>query len=210
MGIHLWSKEERYKKILQKKKSTSAEELCKGFPKEFVDYINYTRNLEFESDPDYNYLRNLLVKVLQQDNCKFDFWYDWVKEKPEITDQIAVERYINNNTNVSLELKGDDKKEKEGETKDNENEKENISLSKYNSVNTITTGNNTNNDADISRNSTDVRQNNSGFINASTEVNNTNESVGKTDNSADKKNNKKSKESKKKDKKEKNKNCSIW
>jgi len=209
-GLHVHKGEDRYKKILQKKKSTSAEELCKGFPKEFVDYINYTRNLEFESDPDYNYLRNLLVKVLQQDNCKFDFWYDWVKEKPEITDQIAVERYINNNTNVSLELKGDDKKEKEGETKDNENEKENISLSKYNSVNTITTGNNTNNDADISRNSTDVRQNNSGFINASTEVNNTNESVGKTDNSADKKNNKKSKESKKKDKKEKNKNCSIW
>ena len=109
-GLHVHKGEDRYKKILQKKRSTSAEELCKGFPKEFVDYINYTRNLEFESDPDYNYLRNLLVNVLQHENCKFDFWYDWVKEKPNITDQIAVERYINNNTNISLELKGDDKK----------------------------------------------------------------------------------------------------
>ena len=79
--------------------------MCKGFPKEFVDYINYTRNLEFEADPDYKYLRNLLVTVLEKENSKFDFWYDWVTEKPTITDEIAIGRYINNNTNISFELK---------------------------------------------------------------------------------------------------------
>jgi hypothetical protein len=204
-GLHVHKGEDRYKKILQKKKSTSAEELCKGFPKEFVDYINYTRNLEFEADPDYKYLRNLLVTVLQKENSQFDFWYDWVSEKPSINDEVAIERYINNNTNVSLELKGDDKKDKEGDTKGDENEKENVSLSKYNSMAT----NNSANEIDNSGNSTEAKPNISG-INISTDGNNiTNGSIGKAHNPDDKKNNKKGRDSKKKDKKDKTK-CSIW
>ena len=111
-GLHVHKGEDRYKKILVKKRSTSAEELCKGFPNEYVEYVNYTRNLEFEADPDYKYLRELLVTALSKQNSKFDFWYDWVSEKPTITDQISVERYINDNADVSLELKIDDKRKK--------------------------------------------------------------------------------------------------
>ena len=204
-GLHVHKGEDRYKKILQKKKSTSAEELCKGFPKEFVDYINYTRNLEFEADPDYKYLRNLLVTVLQKENSQFDFWYDWVSEKPSINDEVAIGRYINNNTNISLELKGDDKKDKERDTKDDDNEKENVSLSKYNSMAT----NNSANEIDNSGNVTEAKPNISG-INISTEGNNiTNGSIEKADNTEDKKNNKK-KDSKKKDKDKKGTKCSIW
>ena len=212
-GLQIQKGEDRYKKILQKKKATTAEELCKGFPKEFVDYINYTRNLEFEADPDYKYLRNLLVTVLEKENSKFDFWYDWVTEKPAITDEIAIGRYINNNTNISFELKSDDKKDKEGVSKSNENENENMTLSKYNSMAT----NQTNNEVNNSRHSTEIKQNISG-INISSDGNNaTNHSAGKADTSEDKKNNKKNKDSKKKDKKDKDKDkdkdkskCSIW
>ena len=210
-GLQIQKGEDRYKKILQKKKATTAEELCKGFPKEFVDYINYTRNLEFEADPDYKYLRNLLVTVLEKENSKFDFWYDWVTEKPTITDEIAIGRYINNNTNISFELKSDDKKDKEGVSKGNENENENMTLSKYNTMQT----NQTNNEVNNSRHSTEIKQNISG-INISSDGNNaTNQSAGKADTSEDKKNNKKNKDSKKKDKKDKDKDkdkskCSIW
>ncbi len=212
-GLQIQKGEDRYKKILQKKKATTAEELCKGFPKEFVDYINYTRNLEFEADPDYKYLRNLLVTVLEKENSKFDFWYDWVTEKPTITDEIAIGRYINNNTNISFELKSDDKKDKEGVSKGNENENENMTLSKYNTMQT----NQTNNEVNNTRHSTEIKQNISG-INISSDGNNaTNQSAGKADTSEDKKNNKKNKDSKKKDKKDKDKDkdkdkskCSIW
>ena len=212
-GLQIQKGEDRYKKILQKKKATTAEELCKGFPKEFVDYINYTRNLEFEADPDYKYLRNLLVTVLEKENSKFDFWYDWVTEKPTITDEIAIGRYINNNTNISFELKSDDKKDKEGVSKGKENENENMTLSKYNTMQT----NQTNNEVNNSRHSTEIKQNISG-INISSDGNNaTNQSAGKADTSEDKKNNKKNKDSKKKDKKDKDKDkdkdkskCSIW
>ena len=210
-GLQIQKGEDRYKKILQKKKATTAEELCKGFPKEFVDYINYTRNLEFEADPDYKYLRKLLETVLEKENSKFDFWYDWVTEKPTIMDEIAIGRYINNNTNISFELKSDDKKDKEGITKGNDNENENMTLSKYNTMQT----NQTNNEVNNTRHSTEIKQNISG-INISSDGNNaTSQSAGKADTSEDKKNNKKNKDSKKKDKKDKDKDkdkskCSIW
>ena len=70
-------KEDRYKKICEKKKSTSAEELCSGFPSEFATYINYTRKLTFEQDPDYDYLKGLFKTIMEKNNIKYDFEYDW-------------------------------------------------------------------------------------------------------------------------------------
>ena len=214
-GLHVHKGEDRYKKILMKKKGTTAEELCKGFPKEFVDYINYTRNLDFETDPDYKYLRGLLLSILERENCSYDFWYDWVKEKPYITEHIAVERYMKGNYNISLEISGDDKKEKEGETKenDNSNEKENNMNMRYTGLNTSAS----NNDSNGQYNSEMVKTNSAG-INIPVDNNNiSHNSIGKNDESLDKKDTKKSKD--KKNKKDKNKNgekekkdrnCLIW
>ena len=39
------NKEERYKRILQKKMETSPYDLCNGFPQEFEKYIEYTRKM---------------------------------------------------------------------------------------------------------------------------------------------------------------------
>ena len=201
-GLHVHKGEDRYKKILAKKRGTTADELCKGFPNEFAKYIEYTRNLEFEADPDYKYLRNLLVSILEKENAKFDFWYDWVKEKPNIIDHIAVERYINNNTNISLELKAEDKKENEGENKNTENENENnLSQSK---MNTLTTS--ISNNDNINQYSSQVQNSNNAGINMSVNSSITSDSTGNTKESTDKKD----KKNKKKDKKEKSKNCVIW
>ena len=136
-GLHVNKGEDRYKKILIKKKGTTPEELCKGFPKEFADYIHYTRNLEFEADPDYKYLRGLLTTVLENQKSQYDFHYDWLTEKPNITDEIAVERYIKNNPEISLELPNEEKKEKEEENKINEDEKENnMNMDKFSGLKT--------------------------------------------------------------------------
>ena len=48
-----------------KKKSTTPEELYSGFPPELAEYVRYTRNWEFEQNPDYNYLRGLFRKILE-------------------------------------------------------------------------------------------------------------------------------------------------
>jgi serine/threonine protein kinase len=190
-GLHVNKGEDRYKKILQKKKGTSAEDLCKGFPNEFVEYINYTRNLEFEADPDYKFLRGLLTTVLEKQNSQFDFYYDWLTEKPNITDEIAVERYIKNNPEISLEMP-EEKKEKEEENKINENEKENINIEKYAGLKT---------DASLEGNKKDY----------SKEVAKTDGEIHKHSNIEEMKNSDKNGDKKdKKNKDKKNKKCIIW
>ncbi len=76
-GLKVDKKEDRYKKICEKKKATSSEELCKGFPNEFASLINNTRSLQFEQEPDYEYLRGLLKSVMEKNGWKFDYEYDW-------------------------------------------------------------------------------------------------------------------------------------
>lgn len=76
-GLPVKPKEDRYVKIMEKKRDTSPEELCKGLPDEFRQYVNYTRNLQYEEDPDYNYLAGLFMNVLQEEGCEPDYNYDW-------------------------------------------------------------------------------------------------------------------------------------
>ena len=83
-GLKVDKKEDRYKKICDKKKATSAKELCEGYPKQLEHFINYTRNLKFMEVPDYDYLRNLLKEVIASENSSIDFCYDWCKSKPNI------------------------------------------------------------------------------------------------------------------------------
>jgi len=84
-GLKVDKREDRYKKIYEKKKSTSAEELCAGFPSknfiivgEFVEYISYTRNMAFEQDPDYEYLKGLFRRIMLNHNYEFDNEFDWM------------------------------------------------------------------------------------------------------------------------------------
>ena len=79
-GIPVQNKEMRYKKIMEKKMSTSPEELCEGFPNQFTEYIKYTRNLKYEENPDYDYLKNLFVSMSNSDGFEVDCYYDWDKE----------------------------------------------------------------------------------------------------------------------------------
>ena len=61
-------------------KDTNANgKLFKNVPPEFVDYIKYTRNLKFDQDPNYDYLRTLLNHVIINLNfgCK-KFTLSWV------------------------------------------------------------------------------------------------------------------------------------
>ena len=90
-GIPAKNKDERNYKIMMKKKETSADELCEGFPEQFSNYINYSRNLEYEQDPDYNYLKNLFISVLNMYGFQIDCFYDW-----------DTETIIYNRQNISL------------------------------------------------------------------------------------------------------------
>lgn len=47
-GLRAHTKKDKYEKIMEKKMSTPVEVLCKNFPCEFVNYLNYCRSLRFE------------------------------------------------------------------------------------------------------------------------------------------------------------------
>ena len=84
-GLKAKDREDRYKKIYERKKKTSANELCLGYPKQLENFVNYTRNLKFMEVPDYEYLRNLLRDVIiNSEHSDIDFFYDWCKKKPNI------------------------------------------------------------------------------------------------------------------------------
>lgn len=83
-GLKVNTKEDRYQKIYEKKKATTCEELCHGFPKELEEYVRYTRNLQFTDAPNYNYLYGLFKSVLKNIGAEMDYYYDWCKEKPVI------------------------------------------------------------------------------------------------------------------------------
>jgi serine/threonine protein kinase len=46
--------------VLQKKMSTTAEELCEGLPAPFRNFVNYVSSLDFDGKPDYQYLHSIL------------------------------------------------------------------------------------------------------------------------------------------------------
>jgi hypothetical protein len=89
------SKEDKYYKIKQIKEKTTPEQLCQGLPKKLADYINYTRNLKYESEPDYNYLKQLFLAMLNYNGLKFDFFYDWNKgqQTDKYREQVKVKNY---------------------------------------------------------------------------------------------------------------------
>ena len=78
-GINLKAqdKEKRYIHMLLLKKFTAAEVICQNLPQEFVDYVKYCRQLKFEQQPDYEYLRNLFKSILLRLNTINDMKFSW-------------------------------------------------------------------------------------------------------------------------------------
>ena len=82
--VHVWiwlmranGKKEKYQKICNKKMQTTPELLCKGYDVEFIDYLKYCRNLKFDQQPDYVYLRNLFRTIMNRYQYQYDWQFDW-------------------------------------------------------------------------------------------------------------------------------------
>lgn len=167
-GLPVKNKEDRYAKIMEKKRDTTAQELCSGFPKELEEYVTYTRNLAYEQDPDYDYLKDLFIIVLRNQNQAIDYTYDWTssemrniaKEQESLKNNFSsahrtynndanplngpqitvVNNYYNNVQNILIQSNDKEKeKEKEKQEKQKKQEKE---QSKHLRIQKIDTRNN--------------------------------------------------------------------
>ena len=132
-GLRLKNKEDRYHKIMEIKRDTSPGQLCHGFPDEFKKYVEYTRNLEYEDDPDYDMLKNLFKNILIKENINKDnfYIYDWDIEN----------KYLNtittNNTSHKAVLDKEEKEKEKNFYNKYKYNKYNIIDTKYNYTNQI-------------------------------------------------------------------------
>ncbi|KAF2665282.1 kinase-like protein [Microthyrium microscopicum] len=78
-GLKAATNKQKYEKIGEKKQTTAIKDLCETFPEEFNKYLSYVRNLGFEDEPDYNYLRDLFTQALKNTGETEDGIYDWMK-----------------------------------------------------------------------------------------------------------------------------------
>jgi hypothetical protein len=86
----------KFNKVLKLKLTTTPEQLCKGLPEEFTKYVQYCRGLEFEQDPDYDYLRSLFTSILMKNNQKNDYNFFWVIKSNDLKSKKENnEEYIN-------------------------------------------------------------------------------------------------------------------
>jgi serine/threonine protein kinase len=85
-GLKAKNKEEKYRQILDKKKNTPLEMLCRGLPSEMVTYLNYCRGLRFEERPEYGYLKTLFHELFVQRGFENDGVYDWTNKSKAPTD----------------------------------------------------------------------------------------------------------------------------
>mmetsp|Transcript_45208 Transcript_45208/g.57894 ORF Transcript_45208/g.57894 Transcript_45208/m.57894 type:complete len:405 (+) Transcript_45208:32-1246(+) len=76
-GLKANTKKQKYERIMDRKMSTSTEQLCKGYPSEFRSYFEYCRSLRFEDRPDYAYLKRLFKELFYRKGFQYDNMFDW-------------------------------------------------------------------------------------------------------------------------------------
>ena len=164
-GLKLKSKEDRYKKILEKKKEVSTEELCSECPREFFEYVEYTKRMGYIEEPKYDlFKKKFLNYVVNRRKEKFDYIYDWTTEKDikkrKEEFNITCPRLDEDNSSSSNGSEENDNNEENKEEKDlNEDDNNKIVIIEANNENNNENNNNENvNIQEIEEN--DINENN--------------------------------------------------
>jgi serine/threonine protein kinase len=77
-GMNASSRLEKYKFIMDKKVAVSDEELCRGLPNEFKEFLQYSKQLGFDDCPDYEMSRRSFRELMNRNEMMMDLTYDWL------------------------------------------------------------------------------------------------------------------------------------
>jgi len=83
-GLQANNDAEKYDKIYRVKKNTKLEELCDDMPNEYYHYMLYVRTLKFVHEPNYIYLKQMFVKLLERLGFQNDDVYDWDERRQSL------------------------------------------------------------------------------------------------------------------------------
>lgn len=87
-GLKKKSKANPMDEIGKKKMSVNLDDLCEGLPKCFHDYINYTRNLQFKEQPDYNYLKDIFIKYAKDEKIELKYYWETASTSTESSKEL--------------------------------------------------------------------------------------------------------------------------
>ena len=83
----LKNQDERIKNTTKMKLTITEENLCKGLPNEFIQYMKYVKKLDFEQEPNYQYLIGLFTSILSKNEMKKNLTFFWIKQKSQIKEK---------------------------------------------------------------------------------------------------------------------------
>ena len=89
-------KTEINKIIIELRLKITDETLCQGLPNEFIQYMKYVKKLDFEQEPDYQYLDSLFTSILSKNEMKKNLNFFWINQKPKKKEKKLI---INNERN---------------------------------------------------------------------------------------------------------------
>ena len=97
-GVSCKEKAQKYAKIYHMKKNLNYDEFCKNMPREIITYMSYCKELQFEKEPNYEYLRNLFEEVLKKNHFENDLKFSWIKDYSILKniDEIKLKIFPNN------------------------------------------------------------------------------------------------------------------
>ena len=118
-NIKATTKEDKYQKILEKKMEISSKELYKGYPNELAEFLEYTKNIEYNERPNYDMLRKLFDDIMLKEKYNYDYIYDWttIEEKESRKNNKSKTEPTNGDTSSNHDTEKKDNIEKN--TKDN-------------------------------------------------------------------------------------------
>ena len=107
-NIKIKGKQDKYAKICGYKKEISSQELGKNFPSEFAEILDYFKNLGYTEDPNYEMCCRKMIDILEKQNLKFDYIYDWttnnnIKERKR-NSSIEIKRMVKRKNKKNLSV----------------------------------------------------------------------------------------------------------
>ena len=79
-GLKVKQYEDQFEKIAMKKYNITVNELCRGCPEEFILYFNHVDTLQFEDEPNYEYLIELFQRMIRKYCSDVYYDFDWKQD----------------------------------------------------------------------------------------------------------------------------------
>lgn len=89
---------------IQYRKQRCVNQLCHGLPDEFRTFLEYTRNLGFEEQPDYRYARAIFHALFEREGYEDDDWFEWNVKMAERLAERAAAAAANSDAHVCSPL----------------------------------------------------------------------------------------------------------